>query len=118
MRRRYYLQTVLSEQRDWDAAARVAAESGACFDAEEAAILQELAIVRASQMAPERRTRLIARREQQLASGARMRATAWFNAAAANFNLSRSDDARRFAQKVADDAQFGERARTLLERLK
>lgn len=114
----YYLQTVLSEQRDWEAAARVAAESGTCFEAEEATIQQELAIVRASQMAPERRARLIARREQQLAAGARMRATAWFNAAAANFNLSRSDEARRFAEKVADDAVFGERARTLLERLK
>ena len=114
----YYLQTVLSEQRDWEAAARVAAESGTCFESEEASIQEELAIVRASQMGPERRARLIARREQQLASGARMRATAWFNAAAANFNLSRSDEARRFAEKVADDVQFGERARTLLERLR
>jgi hypothetical protein len=114
----YYLQSVLAEQRDWDAAARVAAEAGACFENEETNIQQELATVRASLMAPERRTRLIARLEQQLAAGARMRATAWFNAAAANFNLSRSDEARRFAEKVAGDAFYGERARSLLERLK
>lgn len=114
----YYLQSVLAEQRDWEATARVAADAGACFENEEASIQQELATIRASLMAPERRTRLIARREQQLATDARMRATAWFNAAAANFNLARSADARRFAEKVADDAFFGERARTLLERLK
>ncbi|HUR35683.1 MAG TPA: hypothetical protein VM032_17890 [Vicinamibacterales bacterium] len=114
----YYLQSVLAEQRDWPAAASVAAEAGTCFENEEASIQEELATVRASLMAPERRSRLIARREQQLAAGARMRATSWFNAAAANFNMSRGDDARRFAEKVADDAFYGERARLLLDRLR
>lgn len=114
----YYLQTVLSEQRDWDAAARTAAEAASCFEAEEASITDELALVRAAQMAADRRERIIARREQQLATDARLRATAWFNAAAANFNLSRTDEARRFAEKLADDAQLGERARLLLQRLK
>ena len=47
-----------------------------------------------------------------------MRATCWFNAAAANFNLARGEEARRFAEKVADDTFFGERARTMLDRLK
>jgi hypothetical protein len=114
----YYLQSVLAEQRDWDASARVAAEAGSCFETEESTLQQELATIRAALMAPERQSRLIARREQQLAADARMRAAAWFNAAAANFNLSRGDEARRFAEKVADDAFFGERARSLLERLK
>ena len=114
----YYLQTVLSEQRDWDRAATTAADAGSCFESEEASIEEELAVVRASQMAPERRARIVARREQQLVSNARMRATCWFNAAAANFNLARSEEARRFAEKVADDTFFGERARTMLDRLK
>lgn len=114
----YYLQTVLSEQRDWDRTAATAAEAGACFDAEEASIEEELTVVRASEMAPERQARIVARREQQLASDARMRATCWFNAAAANFNLARADEARRFAEKVADDTFFGDRARTIIDRLK
>jgi tetratricopeptide (TPR) repeat protein len=114
----YYLQSVLAEQRDWNATARVASDAGACFDSEEAMVQQELATVRAAVMAPDRRDRLIARREQQLVTAARMKATVWFNAAAANFNLSRSADARVFAEKVVDDAFYGERARTLLERLK
>jgi tetratricopeptide (TPR) repeat protein len=114
----YYLQSVLAEQRDWEDAARVAAEAGACFENEEVSLQQELAAVRASGIAPERRARLIARHEQQLAADARMRATVWFNAAAANFNLARTVEARRFAEKVADDEQFGERARTLLQRIK
>jgi hypothetical protein len=36
----------------------------------------------------------------------------------ANFNMSRPDDARRYADKVTGDEQFGERARTLVGRLK
>lgn len=114
----YYLQAVLAEQRDWDATARVASDAGACFEREEGVIQEELATVRASQMSAERRARLVARREAQLVSNARMRATAWFNAAAANFNMARHDEARRFAEKVADDAFYGDRARSLLERIK
>ncbi len=114
----YYLQAVLAEQRDWDATARVASDAGTCFDRDEAILQQELATVRAAQMAADRRARLIARREARLVTNARMRATVWFNAAAANFNLSRTDEARRFAEKVADDTFYGDRARSLLERLK
>jgi hypothetical protein len=34
------------------------------------------------------------------------------------FSLSRKDEARQYAEKVADDEQFGERARDLLSRLR
>jgi tetratricopeptide (TPR) repeat protein len=114
----YYLQNVLAEQREWDDTARVAADAASCFDVEETTLQEELTTLRAALMAPERQARLIARREQQVAGNARMRAVAWFNAAAANFNLARGAEARRFAEKLAGDSFFGERARTLLERLK
>ena len=47
-----------------------------------------------------------------------MTATSWFDLAVASYNLSRKTEARQFAEKVADDEQFGERARELLTRLK
>jgi hypothetical protein len=47
----------------------------------------------------------------------RRRATSLFNIAVASFNLSRYDEARQYATRVADDPQFGERARQLLSRL-
>ncbi len=114
----FYLQSVLAGQRDWDAAARVAAEAGACFEAEEQQLRQELDVARTAPMAEDRRERQIARREQQLASDARMRATSWFNAAVANYNLARMTEARRFAEMVVSDDQFGERARTLLKQIR
>lgn len=114
----FYLQGVLAEQRDWEPAARVAAEAAACFETEEEQLRRELDALNSVAMTAERRARQVARREQQLAGDARMRVTAWFNAAAANFNLARTDEARRYAEKVASDVFFGERARMLLERLK
>ena len=117
----YYLQIVLSEQREWAEAARVAGESASCFDKEEATLRDEIErFQNAPNLTPEaavKRDRQVAKREQQIAANARMRANAWFNAAAASFNLGKSADARAFAEKVLDDLQFGERARDLIARL-
>jgi tetratricopeptide (TPR) repeat protein len=114
----FYLQIVLSEQRNWDRAASAAAAAAGCFDAEERRLLEEIEQFRTAKMPPERRDRQIARREQQIAGNARMRAAAWFNAAASNFNLGRKDDARLFAEKLIDDQQFAARANDLLGRLR
>ena len=46
-----------------------------------------------------------------------MQATSWFDIAVAYYNLSRKEEARQFAEKVASDEQFGERAREILARL-
>jgi hypothetical protein len=80
--------------------------------------MREIEIVRASDDPAPRQQRQIARRERRIASGRRRLATAWFNTAAAYYNLSRFSDARPFAEKVASDDQFGERARELLALLK
>jgi tetratricopeptide (TPR) repeat protein len=118
----YYLQIVLSEQREWPEAARVAGETAECFDKEEAVLRDEIDRFRNAPVptpqAEARRDRQIVKREQQITSNARMRANAWFNAAAASFNLGRGADARRFAEKVTDDPQFGVRARDLILRLR
>ena len=117
----YYLQIVLSEQREWSEAARAAGETAACFDREEATLRDEIERFRnAPNLSPEaavRRDRQIVKREQQIGANARMRANAWFNAAAASFNLGRRADAREFAEKDVADLQFGERARDLIARL-
>jgi len=47
-----------------------------------------------------------------------MRANCWYNGAVANFNLSKRDEAREMAQRIADDEQLGDRARQLLDRLR
>jgi tetratricopeptide (TPR) repeat protein len=114
----YYLQLVHSELRDWALAAAAAMGCAACFDQEEAKLRGEIELFRTSKLPPERRDRQIAKRDQMIATNSRMRATAWFNAAAANYNLGRQGEAREFAQKLVGDQQFGPRVQDLLDRLR
>ena len=113
----FYLEVALAEQAAWAETADTAASAAACFDREEAQLTRQIDSLRETPIAPDRRDRQVARRETQLAANSRMRAQSWFNGAVSNFNLARKDDARRLAQKVADDERFGARARALLERL-
>ena len=113
----YYLHLVLADQARWDHVVEMAVGTAGCLDGAEAYARQEIDRIAASSVPAARKARQIARREQQIASAVRMRATCWFNAAVANFNLSKPAEARRFAEKVNTDEQFGERARELLTRL-
>jgi tetratricopeptide (TPR) repeat protein len=114
----FYLGIVLGEQREWARASEVLAATTACLEKAEVKLKAEIAALVPSADHPERQLRQIRRREQDIAKGRRMRATSWFNIAVASFSLSRTDDARRYAEKVVDDEQFGARARDLLQRLK
>ena len=112
----YYLQLVLGDLSRWAALADVAVGTAGCLDDAEAFAKKDIDRMAASALPEARKARQIARRQQQIASAVRMRATCWFNAAVANFNLSKPGDARRYAEKVAGDEQFGERARELVAR--
>jgi hypothetical protein len=45
-------------------------------------------------------------------------ATSWYDVAVAYYNLSQPGEARQFAERVAADEQFGERAREILTRVR
>jgi tetratricopeptide (TPR) repeat protein len=117
----FYLGSVLAEQREWAKSVDASIAAADCFDRSQEAIEGQIARIRAtpgtSEALSARQARQIARREQQLAAQARMRATSWFNTAAAYFNLTRYVDARQYAMRVTDDPQFGDRARDLVSRI-
>ena len=113
----FYLQAVLTQQAQWGESSRVAANAAACFDADLARLSAEIDSLRTAEMRPDQRDRQIAKRQQQIRSETRMRAASWFDAAAANYNLSRKDEARLFAEKLLDDEQYRDRASELLARL-
>jgi tetratricopeptide (TPR) repeat protein len=112
----YYLQLVLGDLRRWPALVEVATRAASCLDAAEAFARSEIDRITASAMSDARKERQIARRQQQIASAIRMRATCFFNAAVGNYNLSKPDEVRRFAERVVNDEEFGERARDLVSR--
>ena len=88
-----------------------------CLEGNDKAYSEEIASIQASGDPPARKAAKIARREQYIAKGRRQIATSWFDIAVAYYNLARRSEARQFAEKVADDEQFGERARDLMARL-
>jgi tetratricopeptide (TPR) repeat protein len=114
----FYLGIVLGEQSTWARTAQVLTETTACLEKAEEKLKAEIAAIQVSTDHPERQLRQIRKREQDIAKGRRMTATSWFNIAVSYFSLSRKDEARDYAQRVADDEQFGERARDLLSRLR
>jgi len=114
----YYLGVVLGEQGVWGRAAEVLVETDRCLQDAERSLQAEIATLQMSTDRLERRQRQIARRERQIANGRRMMATSWFNIAVSYYNLSKKDDARQYAERVALDEQLGERARELLTRLR
>ena len=106
---------VQAELRLWPEAARGAATAAGCLTASEVGLRAEIERIRGDGKLPEaRKARMIAGRERQIGNAIRMRASCWFNGAVANYNLAKKDDAREMAQKIADDEQFGERAKQLL----
>jgi tetratricopeptide (TPR) repeat protein len=114
----FYLGVVLAEQSVWDRTADVLIEAGRCLEGWERDYHSEIERLRASSDPPTRVQRQILRRQQQIADARRKTATSWFNVAVASYQLARKDDAREYAERVAEDEQFGERARELLSRLR
>ncbi len=114
----FYLGMTLAELKSWSRSAEVFIGAVGCFDKAERVLTADIAQIRRANESPERQARLVASRERQIASGRRMMAQATFNTAVAYFNLSRDTEARPFAERVAEDEQFGQRARELLARFK
>jgi tetratricopeptide (TPR) repeat protein len=113
----YYLGLVNAEQRRWPPTAEVFISTASCLQNAQRAYTDEITQIQASTGSPERKARQIARREKLIQDAERMIVTSWFNTAVAYYNLSRTGDARQYAEKVVADQQFGERARDILSRL-
>ena len=114
----YYLHLVDADLRQWTSTASGAVAAAGCITAAETGLRSQIEEIRASTVPDARKLRQIAAREQQIASGIRMRANCWYNGAVANYNLAKKDVAREFAERVVDDEQLGERAKQLLAQLK
>ncbi len=114
----FYLGIVNAEMGSWARTAEILVNAVACLQANEIGCRNENASIEASTDPPARKAAKIARREQYIAKGRRQIATSWFDTAVASYNLARKADAQQYAEKVADDEQFGARAKELLSRLR
>ena len=112
----YYLLLVHAELRLWTDAARGAVAAAGCLTASEVGLRAEIERIRGDEKLPEaRKARMIAGRERQISNAVKMRASCWYNGAVANYNLGKKEAAKELAEKIADDEQFGDRAKQLLD---
>ena len=114
----FYLGVVDAELRDWGPTADILIDAARCLQENENGYLKEIDTIEASDEPPARKAVKIARRRQYIEKGRRQTATAWFDTAVACYNLARKGDAQHYAEKVADDQQFGARAKEILARLR
>jgi len=115
---RFYLGVVHAELRHWPQTTDILTSAATCFEQAEQDLREEIERIRLSDLRPDRKARRIANRELQIADGRRRIVTSWFDCAVAYFSLSQRDEARQFAEKVAEDEQFGARAKEILSRLR
>ena len=114
----FYLGVVLGDLRTWPRVTDVMGHTAACLQGAEFRLNIEIERIRSGIDSAERKNRQIARRERQIVANRRMLVTSWFNTAVAHYNLSHAAEARQFAERVAEDQEFGERAKEILSRLK
>jgi tetratricopeptide (TPR) repeat protein len=114
----FYIGVVRGELRQWKDVTSTLVEAATCLAASNVQLANEMIAVRVSEDPPEKKARQIAKREQQIGQQERMLAQSWFNTAVAHFNLQQRAEAGQYAQKVAGDPQFGERAREILSRVR
>ena len=115
---RFDLAGVHIELSEWTDGADEYARTVACEDSARSRMAQEIERLHQSGGAPERVARQVARREAMRAAALRTQVQSWFNGAVANLQLNRLDEARRLAEKIEDDEQFGARAKEILARVK
>jgi tetratricopeptide (TPR) repeat protein len=108
---------VNAELGQWGVAVDAYDRTGVCLERVRTQITGQIAALDASDAAPERKARGLASRNKQLLGATRMLVQSWFNTAIADSKLDRKDEARKFAEKVMDDDQFGARAKDLLAQL-
>ena len=114
----FYVGIVNAELSAWPRTAEILPNAAVCLQVNEDNYRREIASIESSDDPPARKASKIARREQYIAKGRRQIATSYFDTAVACYNLSRKSEAQQYAQKVADDDQFGARAREILSRVK
>jgi tetratricopeptide (TPR) repeat protein len=114
----FNLGAVHLDQRKWQEAVRAHVLTAQCLETARNRLREEIDAIHSSSAAADRKSRQIATRQSEIATADRMLARSWFDTAVAYFNLSRTEEARLYAEKVASDPQYAARAEELLNRLR
>ncbi len=114
---RFYFAGVRSLERAWPESAEGYARAGACYVEDGRAIEAKIDEIGRSSLTEDRKTRLVAAKERQLATNALQQAKSTYNAAAGYFNAGDKETARALASKVVAPPDLAAAAARLLARI-
>jgi hypothetical protein len=113
----YYLASTLVMQKEWPEAATIFEKAEPCYALDEDALKKRIVEIQASELPDERKVRLVAAKERDIAALRLQQGRSAFNAAVALANQGLLDKARPFADRAAAHPELKELVQPLLTRL-
>jgi tetratricopeptide (TPR) repeat protein len=114
----YYLGRIYAERRDWLNSALYFAGAALSFEEKEKSLEKKVEEIEASEMAPARKARLVAKKKVQIASTRLTKATCQYNGAAGYHNSGNPERALDLARQAAAHPAFADLAAELIKVLK
>jgi tetratricopeptide (TPR) repeat protein len=114
----YYLGRIYAEREDWLLSGTYFAGAAMSLETQEGEMEKKIAEIEASEMAPERKARLVARKRAQILSVRTTKATCQYNGAAGFHNAGSFERALDLARMAASHPAFAEKAAELIKMIR
>lgn len=114
----YTLGRLYADRKDWLNSAIYFAGAAMTLEDKEGGLEKKIGEIEASELAPERKVRLVARKRAQIVSVQATKATCQYNAAAGYHNAGNRERALALAQQAAAHPAFADRAAELIKTIR
>jgi tetratricopeptide (TPR) repeat protein len=111
----FYLAKLYADRKDWLNSAIYFAGAALSFEEKEKGLAKRIEEIEASEMAPDRKVRLVAKKRFQIASTQLTKATCQYNGAAGYHNAGNDERALDLARQAAAHPAFSEKAAELIK---
>jgi tetratricopeptide (TPR) repeat protein len=111
----YYLGRLYADRKDWLNSAVYFAGAAMTLEEKEKGLEKKIEEIEASEMAPERRARLVVKKRVQILSVQATKATCQYNGAAGYHNAGKPDRALELARQAAAHPAFADKAAELIK---
>jgi tetratricopeptide (TPR) repeat protein len=114
----YYLGRLYADRKDWLNSAVYFAGAALAYEDKERGLEDKIKEIEASDMAPERRNRLVVKKRVQILSTQLIKATCQYNGAAGYHNVGSFERALELARLAAANPAFAEKAAELIKMIR
>jgi tetratricopeptide (TPR) repeat protein len=114
----YYLGRLYADRKDWLNSAIYFSGAALAYEDKERGLEDKIKEIEASEMAPERKTRLVVKKRVQILSTQLTKATCQYNGAAGYHNVGSFERALELAKQAAANPAFAEKAAELIKMIR